>query len=514
MPLESPPQPSLARFACLPCRRSKRKCDRIRPMCGLCEKNEIECEYHNKPSARQKQLQSLSTSTAPLPTSSSNGHLSPGRNETRKFPPVYFLNGQIFSQAGMVLPSPSIPIPTHILELLEDTKLVRSCVAEYFNTIQSYLPIFSKARFYNQVLNPLLPMHAEKALLILCMKAVTLCPSSERSMAMDPNYVAAKNFRAELEGAGVKGSNFLQASILLCLYEFGHAIYPEVYYSIAATVRLGVGFGMDGLEGSTKELHSDWIQDEELRRVWWAVLILDRCINLGNPSRPLAAQEPSASSVLPVDDQSWDSGIHPQSLTLAFSSSSLHTGKFARFAQAICLLGRTYRHIHDRIPDTVFMEAEAEQLRRTLQALAELVDVEMKSFMFSKKLEYCTQVAVCYSALMILQQVYSMLSPVSTLHDSQLANTDIEAIANEGTRIAITFLSHMPNAPVDKVSPFILHFMHQCAIFFIDKQRERSEIHSASIQSLKDLFHLLSQRWRAANAYLEIIEAYEVMKMV
>lgn len=241
-------------------------------------RNEIECEYHNKAAVRLKQLQSPSTSTDISPTLSSNGHPSPRRNQAKKFPTVYFLNDQIFSQAGMALPNVEVEIPKYVLILLEDRETVRSCAAEFFTTIHCYFPIFSKARFYNQVLNPLLPMRAEKELLILCMRVITLRPSEDEDMAVDPNYVAAKKFRAELEGAGAKGSNFLQASILLCLYEFGHAIYPEAYYSIAATVRLGVGFGMDGLGGSTQKLHADWIQEEELRRAWWAVLILDRFV--------------------------------------------------------------------------------------------------------------------------------------------------------------------------------------------------------------------------------------------
>lgn len=71
-------------------------------------------------------------------------------------------------------------------------------------------------------------------------------------------------------------------------------------------------------------------------------------------------------------------------------------GKFARFAQAICLLGRAYRHVSDRTTDVKFLEEEAEQLCKTLKALVDLVEIESQSNGLANKIEYCTQTAVCY----------------------------------------------------------------------------------------------------------------------
>ncbi|UKZ80870.1 hypothetical protein TrVFT333_008635 [Trichoderma virens FT-333] len=53
----------------------------------------------------------------------------------------------------------------------------------------------------------------------------------------------------------------------------------------------------------------DWVELEEMRRVWWGVLILDRLVNLGNPLRMLATEEPKSEHPLPVDDTTWDNGL-------------------------------------------------------------------------------------------------------------------------------------------------------------------------------------------------------------
>lgn len=68
-------------------------------------------------------------------------------------------------------------------------------------------------------------------------------------------------------------------------------------------------------------------------------------------------------------------------------------GRFARFAQATYLLGQVFRHISDQPSDPTFYEEEAAQLNRTLHALIHLSKSEAET----RKLEFCTQTAVCFS---------------------------------------------------------------------------------------------------------------------
>lgn len=75
------------------------------------------------------------------------------------------------------------------------------------------------------------------------------------------------------------------------------------------------------------------------------------------------------------------------------SPTSLKMGRFGRFAQATYLLGRVLKHVSDRTTDREFLDEEATQLRRTLQALATLVKVES----LNTKAEFCTQRSICWA---------------------------------------------------------------------------------------------------------------------
>ena len=71
----------------------------------------------------------------------------------------------------------------------------------------------------------------------------------------------------------------LQAAVLIAVYEVGHAIYPAAYLTIGACARYGTMLGIDklGLDLMGDSLGPlSWIEVEERRRVWWAVVLLDR----------------------------------------------------------------------------------------------------------------------------------------------------------------------------------------------------------------------------------------------
>ena len=143
----------------------------------------------------------------------------------------------------------------------------------YFDTIHYYFPIISKQRFYS-LMNPLSQPRADVALLVLCMRLTTLRRSSD-PMISTPEYFAAKKFYAAIEGAGTCSTQVLQSGILIAFYEFGHAIYPAAFLSVGTAARYGVSFGMNVDEYA--ELGGlNWIEVEEKKRTWWAVLILDR----------------------------------------------------------------------------------------------------------------------------------------------------------------------------------------------------------------------------------------------
>lgn len=86
-----------------------------------------------------------------------------------------------------------------------------------------------------------------------------------------------------METSGNLSLRILQAGILIALYETGHAIYPAAYLSVGACVRYGIALGIDKLVLEPDGAHDGLriytqTEVEEQRRVWWALLLLDRSV--------------------------------------------------------------------------------------------------------------------------------------------------------------------------------------------------------------------------------------------
>ncbi len=113
-----------------------------------------------------------------------------------------------------------------------------------------------------------------------------------------------------------------------------------------------------------------------------------------------------------MDDAVFDKGgVQPpngQGLWTVSSPTTLKMGRFARFAQATYLLGRVLKHVSDRTTDTEFLEEEAIQLRRTLNALANLVRLESDN----AAMEFCTQSSICYAYVPIIHSLFRSPKPI------------------------------------------------------------------------------------------------------
>ncbi|KAK4075650.1 transcriptional regulator family: Fungal Specific TF [Trichoderma harzianum] len=263
------------------------------------------------------------------------------------FPPSFFLDMNIFRQARLELPRPSLAVPAYVSDFLGGDEEVRQMVTTFFTS------------------------------------------ESPKS----PAYIAAKQFFFELENAGNLSIRLVQAGIFIALYELGHCIYPAAYMSVGTCARHAVALGLDKDIKQSNATGLPWDDIEERRRVWWAILILDRFINLGNPPRMLATADPATGDILPADDASWEQGLlHTTELFTIGSQSQLRMGRFARFAQATYLLGQVIRHVSDEPRDDAFYVQEAAQLNRTLHALIHLSQSEAET----RSLEFCTQTAACY----------------------------------------------------------------------------------------------------------------------
>lgn len=188
------------------------------------------------------------------------------------------------------------------------------------------------------------------ALLFLAMKLATTVPTPDMRSAADSHlYAVCKRFLAQLESAGTLSILFLQAMILVALYEYGHSVYPAAWMTSGSCLRYATMLGLPSYQESSTILGhcTTWTEAEERRRVWWATYILDKFISLG--SKQLFANgsdQPMDGERLPVDDRAWDSGDMALSLQRSTSTplEDLTASPFARLAQASMLTSRAMVH--------------------------------------------------------------------------------------------------------------------------------------------------------------------------
>jgi hypothetical protein len=181
----------------------------------------------------------------------------------------------IFRQAQLELPRAGLAVPLYVNDLLGGDENVRQTITAFFSNVHPWMPFVSKDWAYKHILSHLSPVHADSTLLLLSIKLINWAPLTSAN-PKTPVYTAAKRLLLELETAGSFSIRIVQAGLLIGLYELGHCIYPAAYMSLGACVRHAVALGFDKDIKPDNSTGLPWDQVEERRRVWWAILILDR----------------------------------------------------------------------------------------------------------------------------------------------------------------------------------------------------------------------------------------------
>jgi hypothetical protein len=193
------------------------------------------------------------------------------------YAPLLFLDSDAYEFGRFAVPKARIPTSPEILEALGDITDVQTMVETYFLTAHTWMPIISKKRLYQQLMISLAEQSADFALLYLCMKLVIQRPPEPPTTVQTPLYSMAKRFYFLVETSGVYSLPLLQAGILISLYELGHAIYPAAYLSLGQCARLGHALGIHRKDvPQMLPRVGTWTEQEERRRVWWAVVVLER----------------------------------------------------------------------------------------------------------------------------------------------------------------------------------------------------------------------------------------------
>jgi hypothetical protein len=162
---------------------------------------------------------------------------------------------------------------------LGSTGDIRHIIDIYFATVHSWLPIIWRRKIERQasVHDGQLP-HIT-ALLLTSMKLVSDAPAPGRHPSQSRLYNMVKNELTVLENQGLMSTSLLQVALLAATYELGHGIYPAAYLSVGHCISVGHMMGLHDRRRAPQAVDipmSSWSENEELTRLWCAIVILDR----------------------------------------------------------------------------------------------------------------------------------------------------------------------------------------------------------------------------------------------
>ncbi|MCJ1246722.1 hypothetical protein MMC30_003931 [Trapelia coarctata] len=484
--------------------------------------------------------------------------LPPTRTPGHSFPAVYFLDSLVCEHGQVEIPRVNLSIPPYISEYIGGDP--RAVSARFFETVHVWMPLISKKRFYDYLMNPLSQLshpRADLTILIFCMKLINWSPVKQtQDKAKTPAYLAAKRILLAAELDGMLTLQILQASIIVLIYEVGHAIYPAAYMSVGSCAKYGLALGIDKQRAiSSTASILDILEEEERRRAWWAIVVFDRFgsllfhrlkvilaeqektpivwkfvidmssffmlrlmlyntpekttksdsryVNLGCPERPLSTKDPDPSHLLPCDDADWEQGVVNHGKLFSVSQSAdIRMGMFARLSQATCLLGHVFRHITEKPTNAAFHEEEKRQLDRTIRSLLNLSSFEGEL----AHTQICPQISICYSALHMLHDpARNRTDPNYVQHTlSLLRPVEIETSLYDDDFVCDAIKS------VEHSSPLLLQWTYQAAIIYDRLIRVIGQQALGPMDNVKTKLRIMSRRWLAAEAYMQILEARDV----
>lgn len=198
------------------------------------------------------------------------GHSPRAQTES---PEARFLDPSLFhaDDVDLYAPTPSIDIPPSMIDLAGGVVDLHNIAKSYFETIHVWMPIISKKEIRKHLLN-LDYKKGDVLLLALSLKLCTAPTSTPRTKL----YRTVKQLYFDLESSGLLSLRVLQAAVLISLYEIGHAVYPAAYLSVGGCARSAAALGINKSAAASDMTQTPNADVELQRRIWWAILILDR----------------------------------------------------------------------------------------------------------------------------------------------------------------------------------------------------------------------------------------------
>jgi transcription factor-like protein len=393
---------------------------------------------------------------------------------------------------------------------------------EFFTGTHQRISAISRLRFDRNLQSLTTRPCADFSALCLCILLIQQTPTGKMTKMQSSLYTNVKNFISLLEITNGISLDLVHCRVLITFYEMGHGLHTAAYLSLAAVARAARVFGLHRKRWRAIGTESDSLNLEEEKRTWWAIVVMDRFLNLCNGDALFVTEDPERMDPLPILDLVWSEGSTSEDLEGLINAPpfldtpfNVAVGQMARECQIAHLAGRVVRHVFDPIPDSSFSTEEAFQLERTLKAyLPLLANEELKIG------KYCGAYGVCnrlvmrsltglrttvdigsngYSALFILYEFMLSRNTENVFDRHQVLLSIEETSIRVLTFAEASYCEREENYPSEILSPYLPYSLCQAAIvqhrlwkqtgFPICKQR---------LDILKNILKEFTHRWMVA----------------
>ena len=159
-------------------------------------------------------------------------------------------------------------------------KYVDDISVRYFQGVHRWLPVISRHRFHDRLVNFQDPATADFSILLLTMCLITSQPalgSEDESSNQETLYLTTKMLFAHAQAFNPNSTNMIQAALLIATYEYAHGMSDAAYISIGTCARMAFAAGLQ--KSRVPQMFIDdrsRLKDAEEKNLWWGIVICER----------------------------------------------------------------------------------------------------------------------------------------------------------------------------------------------------------------------------------------------
>lgn len=283
MPSPTADSRSLALFVCDSCKSRKKACDKRLPTCSACSRRNALCVYtppdeqeHNgagPPNRRSTGIDAaffhsldptLRSSVLLMDTASDGGFPSSVASFSQ-----LDLNHAVHAQVSRIIKTTGL--------------LIDDIIVRFFTGAGVWMPVISKQRFHDQLLQFGAYPTATFSVLLLSMCLVVYQPAPPGAEKIDQEslYLATKMLFEQTHAIIPTSTNLMQAALLLTGFEYVQRRIYAALMSITTSARMGLAHGYHRYFSCQAGQDADArVKAEERKILWWIVVVFERCVLL------------------------------------------------------------------------------------------------------------------------------------------------------------------------------------------------------------------------------------------